>query len=74
MSFLIDVADLSSIVVGPEVTNVGLLAWHGGRVLDPIIPFRDSPSDPWQIRDGGDKLTEYRMRGFETIIVHDDSS
>ena len=73
MSFQIDVADLSSITNTSSVTNNKVQAWHAGRLLDPIILFRTTPSDPWELRDGGTKLETYRTNGWENIIAHDDS-
>ena len=73
MSFQIDIADLSSITDTGTVSNNSLLAWHGGRLIDPIILFRTTPLDPWELRDGGTKLERYRTLGFENIIAHDDS-
>ena len=73
MSFRIDLTELASITNTATTTNNKLLAWHGGRLIDPLILFRTTPADPWELRDGGLKLERYRTLGFENIICHDDS-
>ena len=75
MSFWVDLTDLASITPTPGDVDVGLLAWHEGQVLPPIIIFRASMSDPWQLRTGGGamRLTDFRAEGRTQIVAHDDS-
>ena len=58
MSFWIDIADLSHIVVTPDIPNVGDLAWHGGRLLPPIQLAHDASPTVWELKDGGERLTD----------------
>ena len=72
MSFKIALSDLAAVVVTPSITNNNLLAWHAGRLLAPIIIFRDT-NDAWQLRDGADLLEFARANNWLSIVADDDS-
>ena len=71
MSFWIDIADLSHITVTPDIPNVQPLAWHGGRLVPPIQLAHDASPTVWELKDGGDRLTDFRTRGLTAIIAAD---
>ena len=71
MSFWIDISDLAHIVVPPNPVDNGTLAWHGGRLLQPLQIAKDDDPNVWQLRDAGPKLTDARTRGLTALVAAD---